>query len=114
MDAKINNDDSSDRAESFNKFFKDSTVDVEEEVINKLVDEKAELKRTIERCIHSLSKTEASIIRLRYFNRCSYESISKELNITNGSAKALANTAKVKLREMLISDKNIKIIKKYL
>lgn len=114
MDAKINDNDSSDRAESFNRFFKDSTVNVEEEVINKLVDEKAELKRTLDRCIDSLSKTEAYIIRSRYFNNTSYEKICKELGITNKSAKSLADSAKVKLRGMLVSSKNIEIVKKFI
>lgn len=114
MDAKINDDDGSDGAESFNRFFKDYTVNVEEEVINKLVDEKAELKRTLDRCIDSLSKTEAYIIRSRYFNNTGYEKICKELGITNSSAKSLADSAKVKLRGMLVSSKNIEIVKKFI
>lgn len=114
MYAKIDANDNSTRTQGFSSFFKDSNVNVEDEVIEKMVDEKLELKRVIDRCIDSLSKTESYIIRSRYFNNHSFEKISKDLGITHGSAVSLADSARVKLREMLISSKNIEVVKKFL
>lgn len=114
IDAQIDKDDTSDRAKSMSEYLVDENINVENEVIDKILDNHNKLTKIINNCIDSLSEKESKIIRYRYFSNLSYEEIAK---IENTSVKSVDNAidrAKNNLRAMLLSKKHIEIVKNFI
>lgn len=114
IDAKIDRNDNSERANSMDTIIPDNSISVEDEVINKIIDENLELQITLNRCINSLSDIESLAIKLRYFNNYSYEKIAVVMGMSIKSVDNAIDRAKNSLRGMLLSRKNFEIVRKFI